>query len=71
MVAEILHGVIYDLSNKIQKKYKVFASSWGWKSAQTILSCLRNNKMYVICEIEKHTELVNYYNIGNNDAGVK
>ena len=35
------------------KKYKVFASSWGWKSMQTILSCLRNNKMYVICEIEK------------------
>ncbi len=68
----LTHGVIYDLSNKIQKKNIKFLQVLGdgnqckpYSHASEIIKCM------LFVKSKKHTELVNHYNIGNNDIGVR
>jgi len=67
----LTHGVIFDLSRKIlsnTKKLKVLGNGEQCKpysSVDEIISCM----MYLIRV--KNSKLVNFYNIGTNDKGVK
>lgn len=67
----LTHGVIYDLSNKIKKKKNKFLQVLGngnqckpYSHASEIINCM----IYIISKY--HLNLVNHYNIGNNDKGV-
>ncbi len=68
----LTHGVIYDLSNKIRKKNVKFLQVLGngnqrkpYSHASEIINCMTYIKS------KYHLNLVNHYNIGNNDKGVK
>ena len=67
----LTHGVIYDLSKKIlsnDKYLKVLGNGEQCKpysSADEIVRCI------IYLTRKKHFNLVNYYNIGANDKGVK
>ena len=67
----LTHGVIYDLSKKIlsnDKYLKVLGNGEQCKpysSANEIISCIMHLTK------KRHFNLVNFYNIGTNDKGVK
>ena len=68
----LTHGVVYDLSNKIKNKKINFLQVLGdgnqckpYSHASEIINCMSFIKSM------RHLNLVNHYNIGNSDKGVK
>lgn len=68
----LTHGVIFDLSNKIKDKKKNYLQVLGdgnqckpYSHATEIVNCM------IFVSKVKHSKFINYYNIGNNDKGIK
>ena len=68
----LTHGVIFDISNKMNKKKEKFLQVLGngeqckpYSHASEIIKCI----FFTINK--KHEKFINYYNIGQNDKGVK
>ena len=67
----LTHGVIYDLTKKILSKKKFLQVLGNGEQTKPYSDVNELIKCMIYLKLKKKTDLINFYNIGSNDKGVK